>query len=607
MLRSLCDLYDRLAREGKIDLAPPGYSTQKIWFKVVLRPDGTLFDVQDARLQDGGRLRPRQLVVPGAAKPTGAVTKETVKSKVLPLRNDSAFLLGIARVKDGASTLVPAERGEFEAFRAYHLEAEAEVGDEHFSIVCRFLERWNPTSALQRSEWTEFLDGQGVFQVLGEEGFVHEHPRVRAWWERKLHEGGPSVRGQCLVTGVEEPLAELHEPKLKAIEGANTSGATIVSFNCDAFESYGKTQSFNAPVSQSAAFRYATALNVLLDGPLRESHRFRLGGDTVVFWTDRPTRTEDIFARFCSLGVSGGERAATQDEATRQKLELFLRALREGRSAYADLDAQPERARFFLLALAGNAGRVVVRFFHDDTIAALLDKLRLHVGQCDVIAARNHDRAPQTTDVPPLWVLLDQACPRRNGKPDRDKIPPLLAAPLLRAVLSGAKYPAALYQAVLRRLPVGGVDHPRACILKGILIRNFGKEVSVSLDRGRLDPAYRLGRLFSALEKTQTDALGRDLNRTVREAFYGTASTAPATVFPRLLRTYQHHLSKLEGGRRINRDRLVQEIVAPLEGFPAHLLLVDQGLFALGYYHQMQDFYAGKRAETEAEPEGGVA
>ncbi len=119
----------------------------------------------------------------------------------------------------------------------------------------------------------------------------------------------------------------------------------------------------------------------------------------------------------------------------------------------------------------------------------------------------------------------------------------------------------------------------------------------MALDPERSDPAYRLGRLFAALEKTQKDALGGNLNTTIRDSFYSSASATPGTVFPRLLRTYQHHLAKLEGGMRVNRERLVQEILAPMDTFPAHLSLQGQGLFALGYYHQTRDFYT-KRAEA---------
>ena len=119
----------------------------------------------------------------------------------------------------------------------------------------------------------------------------------------------------------------------------------------------------------------------------------------------------------------------------------------------------------------------------------------------------------------------------------------------------------------------------------------------MSLDPERGDPAYRLGRLFATLEKTQRDALGENLNKTVRDSFYSGASSTPGVIFPRLLRTYQHHLGKLEGGHRVNREKLIQEILAPLGAFPAHLSLPDQGLFAIGYYHQIREFYT-KRGDA---------
>lgn len=603
LLHALNDLYGRLEQDGQTAIAPPGYSTQKVSFIVVLARDGSLFGVKDAKLPGQRGSRPRQIIAPGGAKPTGGVTKASVARKVLLLRNDAPFLLGVETPEEGTEPLTLSQKGEFEAFREFHLSVEAEIQDKHFSIVCRYLEGWTPEKALKHPDWRELLNGQGVFQILGEEGFVHERPRVRAWWDRKQVSADARWTGQCLITGRVGPLAELHEPKLKGIPGANTSGAPIVSFNADAFESYGLHSGQNAPVGARAAFRYATALNALLDEPsLKAKHRVQLGSDVVVFWTDRPSRTEDVFAAFCSGWDAREEKQPAEDESTRQKLELFLRALREGRPAYAELEDDPERTRFFLLALGGNSGRVAVRYFHEDTVAELLDCLRLHEQHCEIAGGRTGNGSGSIA--PPIWRLLDQTCPRRSGKPDRDKIPPLLSASLLQAVLSGGRYPLALYQAVLRRLPVDGVDHPRASILKAILIRNFGKEVSMSLDRENEQPAYRLGRLFAALEKTQLDALGSGLNRTVRDSYYGSASTAPATVFPRILRTYQHHLSKLEGGRKVNRDRAVQEILGPIRRFPTHLSLVEQGEFALGYYHQMTDFYT-PRNEGRPGSEGG--
>jgi len=123
----------------------------------------------------------------------------------------------------------------------------------------------------------------------------------------------------------------------------------------------------------------------------------------------------------------------------------------------------------------------------------------------------------------------------------------------------------------------------------------------MSLDTTRTEPAYLLGRLFAALEKTQEDALP-GINATIRDRFYGSVSATPGAVFPRLLRGYQHNLSKLEGGQKVNRDRLVQAIHGALASFPSHLGLEDQGLFAIGYYHQRQDFFTKKdKPETKTE------
>ena len=122
----------------------------------------------------------------------------------------------------------------------------------------------------------------------------------------------------------------------------------------------------------------------------------------------------------------------------------------------------------------------------------------------------------------------------------------------------------------------------------------------MGLDPQRTDPAYRVGRLFAALEMTQKDALP-NINATIRDRYFGAASATPGAVLPRLLRTYQHHLSKLEGGRKVIREKLVQEILNPLDAFPTHLNLTEQGLFALGYYHQIQDFYTPKDKNSASE------
>lgn len=583
ILQALNDLYDRIVEDGRYQVAREGFSSQKVTFKVVVAPDGRLFDISDARIPDGDRLSPRPVIVPGDAKPSG--------SGINPgfLWDNSAYMLGFRADDEQADRTAQS----FAAFRTRHLRHESEIASPSFSAVCRFLESWDPARA---AEFPVLRDagaiGFGVFQIEGDPSFVHDDDAVLGWWRSQADGEEPSVVGQCLVTGDRTELARLH-PKVKGVAGAQGSGATVAGFNEPAYESLGKKQSLNAPVSKQVAFRYVTALNAMLDGPMSRRHRFRLGDTTVALWTDRPAPAEDIFARFISEGTAGLEEAASQDEALRQRVAAFLRALREGRDAYGQVDDDPERTGFFLLGLSPNAARLSIRYFHQGSIRELLDRLRRHHRDIRVVRPTGKSGSPAYGDFPPLWLLL------RQSARDAKDVSPVLAGPLLRAVIGGTAYPEALYAGVIRRLRIGDpVDHLKASVIKGYLNRNLGKEVSMALDPGRSDPPYRLGRLFAALEKTQGDALG-GINKTIRDAYYGSASSTPGLVFPRLLRTYQHHLAKLEGGRKTNREKLVQEILGPIERFPAHLDLADQGSFAIGYYHQKEAFYTKKTVPSD--------
>jgi CRISPR-associated protein Csd1 len=214
-----------------------------------------------------------------------------------------------------------------------------------------------------------------------------------------------------------------------------------------------------------------------------------------------------------------------------------------------------------------------------------LEKLRQHHRDIGLVPQPPTAKYRGDPEFPSIRQLLSQ-----TAREEKD-IPPTLEAPLFRAIFAGTPYPHALFAAVLRRIRADRrVDYLRCCVLKGYLNRNLGKELSMSLDTDRSDPAYRLGRLFSALEKTQRDALGQ-VNATIRDRFYSSASATPGAVFPRLLRTYQHHLAKLEGGLKVTRERLVQEIVDPVHELPPRFSLAEQGSFALGYYHQTRSFY----------------
>jgi CRISPR-associated protein Csd1 len=584
ILQALHDLYGRLADDLDYQVAPPGYSLQKITFKVVIRPDGELFEIVDMRDHSGSRSEPRRVRVLGNNKPSGSGLNPCF------LWDNSGYMLGY-KADDPKPERT---RQTFEAFRDIHLERASVIDVSEYGAVCQFLQTWDPEGSggthavLQEAAATGF----GVFQVVGRTRFVHQHPDIDAWWRKYMAREEESVISQCLITGLDGPVAKTHD-KIRGVVGGQSSGGTIVGFNDSAYESYGKEQSFNAPVSEDAAFRYVAALNSLLDGPKKQKHRLILSDTTVAFWTDRPVKFEDIFLDVVAHGSDAAEAVEPQDEARRQQIKFLLEAIRRGRPGSGDLARDPEKTSAYVLGLSPNAARISVRFFYQGSIADLVDKVHRHQQDIGLTPRPATPRWKGDPELPSVRSLLDQTAR------DRKDVAPLLEGALLQAILAGTPYPHALFAAVLRRIRADRkVDYLRCCVLKGYLTRNLNQEVSMALDSDRPDPAYRLGRLFAALEKTQRDALGENLNKTIRDSFYSSASATPGSVFPRLLRTYQHHLGKLDGGHRVNRERLVQDIMKTMEEFPTHLSLADQGLFAIGYYHQTRHFYT-KRANGD--------
>lgn len=118
----------------------------------------------------------------------------------------------------------------------------------------------------------------------------------------------------------------------------------------------------------------------------------------------------------------------------------------------------------------------------------------------------------------------------------------------------------------------------------------------MSLDKESKNVAYRLGRLFAVLEKAQKDAVP-GAKSTIMDRYYGSASATPRVVFPQLIRLGQHHIQKSDYGFAV--DKMIEEIISGIQEFPAHLSLDDQGVFAIGYYHQRQAFFTKSEDKKE--------
>jgi CRISPR-associated protein Csd1 len=595
ILQSLNQLYQRLASDERYGVPTPGFSVQKITFCVVLTADGALHDIEDARqtlteTTKAGKTRTtqvaRQMLVPGEGKSPGSGFNPCT------LWDNAAYLLGYAKDAEKQGRAVQCLQNS----RQHHLALEPIINDNSFSTVCRFLESWSPKRVVDwQSRLMDFATtGFGVFRLLDVREFVHEAPRFRDWWMSHQYSSAQGdVVAPCLVTGEPSPIARLAEPAIKGVNGAAPGGAKLASFNLNAFESYGKEQTYNAPVSKVATFQYCNALNALLSGPQSHRHRIQIGDATTVFWTERETVTESLFAEFLggNTEVEKKTPATEEDQVIHQRLDTFLKILRQGGGAQvSDLGDDP-RTRFYILGLSGNVTRLSVRFWHVGSIGQMVDRLKAHYDALRIVRSRDTD-----PEFPPVWMLL-----RQTAREPKD-IPPLLSGVLMQSILAGTSYPQAFYNAVLNRIRADHmVNYIRAAIIKAILTRqpNSNYQIPMSLNPNRTDRAYLFGRLFAALEKTQEDALGI---ATIRDRFYSSASATPGAVVPRLLRTYQHHLAKLDGGHKINRERLVHSIHDPLNSYPTHLNLEEQGLFAIGYYHQRQDFFKKKPPTNENPP-----
>jgi CRISPR-associated protein Csd1 len=262
-------------------------------------------------------------------------------------------------------------------------------------------------------------------------------------------------------------------------------------------------------------------------------------------------------------------------------------------------DGTEGQTRYYVLGLAPNAARISVRFFHTLTLAELAPRIIQHFTDLTL------RHAPHEPDYPPLFRLLT-ACAVQSKA---DNIPPNLGGGIVDAILAGpdAPYPSLWLNAAVNRCRAEReVSYYRAAAIKACLnrsIRRFKqeKEFQPMLDLDNTNAAYRLGRLFAVLEKIQEEA-SPGLNATIRDRYYGAASSTPVAVFTTLLRLKNAHLKKLPAGRVIGFEKLLGEVLSAVTDFPAHLALADQGRFALGYYHQRQAFFT-KSDKTESTEE----
>lgn len=432
------------------------------------------------------------------------------------------------------------------------------------------------------SDWigSEFI----AFRYVPGNGIVHERDAIRAYWSaiRSRNTDGRTLT--CLVTNTESVPTRLH-PVVKHIPGAQIAGATLVSFNADAFITHGLPKGENAPVARAAAEGYVAALNWLLEPSLFPPRRFRYGlpigeAAVAVFWTHDSHAVVDELMEL--LGDPDPVASRRADRAVTARVENTVDT-----SALPNTDSTP----FYAATLSGTA-RVIVRDWIESNAASVRRNLKRYFNDL-------HIGAGEPEPVPLRWVLQSLAGP--GTEPSTT-----LAARLLRAALTGESFPRHLLSVALNRLRLPPDKYNerrllklRCGLIRATLLRLTKVEVAVSLDESNTQVSYLLGRLFAVLESVRAASLD-DVNATIRDRYFGAALTAPALIFPQLLRSSIHHAAK---SKRYDLGKIKSCVIAalPAQPFPRLLPLTDQGFFAVGYYHQ-REMLLQKKAPQEPAP-----
>lgn len=589
ILNKLAVEYERLVEQGKLDR--PGWIPAKVSFALELNREGEITSVLSLRDEievssPKGKTKkvvvPRMLSVPETPKRASGIAPAF-------LCDNSSYILGIDTKGKPDRTAK-----YFEKSKELHTELLRSVNDEAAQRICRFYDTWNPSAAMEYPALKPFLDeilNGGNLIFLVDDCFAQEYPALREAWENRYDDSSENVIERCLDIGKEAPVAILH-PNIKGLRGANPTGASLVSFNAPAYESYGKDglQGQNAPVSKYTAFAYGAALNYLI----ADKKRIQTVGDTtVVAWADSGSEVyQDVFCE----SLTDGE------------VQNTVRKLARG--VQIELNGIPlgSNEPFYVLGLSPNVARVAVRFFLQGTFGSFVKNVDAHYQRLEIVGS------PNVKGKRSIWGLLQETV-NQNAS---DKSPkPHLVGDMLRAVLTDTRYPETLLNAVEIRIRADrDMNWRRAAIIKAFLMKNKEKteEELVMDETGKMHSVPGiLGQLFSLCEQTQLYAMrgkdySRQVGRTIVDRFFTSASTTPALVFPTIIDLNKKHLAKIKKDDALKTDayfldkritELLGQLYSEMGDFPTRLDMTQRGQFQLGYYFENQRRFTSAKKQSE--------
>ena len=582
ILANLVNYYEEhcadIDHNGRSVLPPMYYKDDYICAVIVLNKEGNIIRVEN-HLDSKGRGEKRR--VPANPKRTSGIA-------AFPFVDKSDYVIGCSLNKEKKSTIIK-YTDRFNAFKKLNTELLEQCNSPSALSFKRFLNSWNPEHSDYSIFDDIFLQGKLIaFKLEGNTYLLHEEPEVMKIWEefskKKQNEAKCDT---CFVTGMQNVPLQAIQPAIKGLVGG-TAEMSIISFNDNAYESYGKVNSENFQISCDASFKYVSALNYLLNN---EKHFYRYADSTLVYWASAPKNSsgshfqEEKYSDLLSMLL-----APPSDDQENAKLGNIIRAFGSGRNYIEKESELDPNTRFYLLSISPQSSRICIRFYLESTFGELAKNFEYHF---EDFSLEGVNKCPSFFE-----ILIQTVRHVSNQKPDVNKIiKPNLSSSLFKSVLSGTAYPTTLYYQILERIRSDKyLSSLRFAIIKAYLNRlyrqhRYKEKISMSLDKNIKNEAYLLGRLFALIQSVQYH-YNKDVNRDVADKFLSSASVKPAFIFPKLLSLCNKYLSKIKAdkpGLAINLNKQIMEILDNMQSqFPGRLDSYGQGTFLLGYYHQRQ-------------------
>lgn len=576
LLQSLVKLYEAWAEKGEIEKL--GWNPVKISYGISLDQEGNVDEIIHLKTNapKGNKVIPSLISLPMPVKRSVGVA--------------SNFLYDNATYVFGYDNSNKPDRAKqcFDCFRSVGNKVLENSDDEFSTVIKKFLQKdysefENLSDLLTELNCTETtvddILNKGANLLLMPLGkFPTDSKAICESWN-SYYEHSDAPKGVCLVTGKDDHIAKLH-PVIKGIRGAQAAGASLVSFNATAFDSYGKENGYNAPVSEYAAFAYTSALNKLVSD---NDHRIFAGDTTVVCWTeDGESAYQDVFA-----GIFNSD-----DEVKQKDLHDTIVSIVNGNEVkWEGIPLNPSN-NFYILGISPNSARLSVRFFIQNTFGKVMENLLKNQQRMEMVKP-----GFEKFNYIPLWRILGETV---NKKSRDKKCKPHLAGDVLNSIINDYNYPSTLYYGILGRISAEqNINWVKASVLKAYLLKNYDskykEEITVDYNENSNNKAYLLGVLFSNLEEIQNTA-NPGIKSTIRDRYFTAASSTPSRVFPILIDLAQNHIKKIPNvGAKVNCQKMLTETMSKLgDKFPNRLKLDEKGMFQLGYYQRTQERFTGK-------------